>query len=165
MKPHGEKFYRIPPQEYYESLAKVPTAGGAIFRNSKGEFLILKLTYKYDWHISGGMTEKGETPKQAVIREIYEELGIKIKKARLFCVDAVTEEPYDRLLFIFDCGILSDKMIKSLKLDPKEVEKYEFVSAKKMYQLLAPKAKKRFKNSFKAFSERGIAYLENGNLK
>lgn len=53
--------------------------------HNKGEFLAL-FAYKYcHWLPPGGKVEPGETPLEALIREIREELGVGIATAELFC--------------------------------------------------------------------------------
>ncbi|MEK7641444.1 MAG: NUDIX hydrolase [Patescibacteria group bacterium] len=153
----------LPPDEYYAQLTKVPTSGGAIFRNSKGEFLIIKKTYgDKGWSIPGGMTDQHENPREAVLREIQEELGLHLKQARLFCVDFAKNPPYDRILFVFDCGILDDQMISSIRIDTDEIGQFKFVPQEEMFMLLGPKIKKRLENSLEHLFKSSCVYLESG---
>jgi len=69
--------------------------GGAqaiILRN--GRILLGKRSregwYKGLWCTFGGRIEQGETPAEAVMRELYEELGIKIANPEL--IDSVEDE-------------------------------------------------------------------------
>ncbi|MFA6227462.1 MAG: NUDIX domain-containing protein [Candidatus Paceibacterota bacterium] len=54
---------------------------GLILENTKGEILLQlrdnksAIPYPNTWGTFGGQIEKGETPKEAIIREIKEELG------------------------------------------------------------------------------------------
>ena len=155
----------LPPDEYYKQLAKVPTSGGAIFKNSKDEYLIVRQTYKINdnyYNIVGGTTNDTETPREAVIREVKEEIGLEIKNPKLFCVDYATSKPYDRILFVFNCGILDEGEVAKIKVDTDEIEKYAFVSYEKMMELLSPRLAKRIANSFDGFTNGTCAYLENG---
>jgi ADP-ribose pyrophosphatase YjhB (NUDIX family) len=45
----------------------------------KNKFLLLKKTDDGKWGLPGGHLTTGETPKQGLVREIKEELGINIK--------------------------------------------------------------------------------------
>ncbi len=153
---------QLPPDEYYKTLARIATSGAGIIRNSKGEFLVQKHTYRTDWHLSGGMSDEKETPRDAVIREIEEEMGIKVQSARLFCVDFAHAPPFDRLLFVFDCGIIDDGTIEQIQIDNDEIEAVKFVSREEMLEILSPKLSIRLKNSFQAFDNNGLMYLEDG---
>lgn len=62
---------------------KTVKAATAIIRNSKGEFLLLKRSRVRDgfwgyWQLVEGKVDKGETTKEALIRETQEEIGQKI---------------------------------------------------------------------------------------
>jgi 8-oxo-dGTP diphosphatase len=55
-----------------------------IIKNSEGKFLLQQKDrtypkYPYYWNNIGGAIEEGETPKEAIIREVKEELGIEIE--------------------------------------------------------------------------------------
>lgn len=152
----------LPPDEYYKQLAKVPTSGGAILRNEKGEFMIVKQTYRDGWHISGGLSDICESPRDAVLREVKEELGVTITEARCFCVDFAKLLPFDRILFLFDCGVLNEKTISSIRLDLDEISEFKFVPYDEMIHLLSENTKKRFLSSVDAFRNGTCAYLENG---
>ena len=58
----------------------VPSAGGYVYKDGK----ILLQRRKDDglWAINGGCLEMGETFEQALVRELKEELGITVTKAR-----------------------------------------------------------------------------------
>ena len=54
----------------------------AVIRNSKGEFLMQKRVKSKggDWGVTGGHPKSGETPKEGIITEIKEELGLEEKE-------------------------------------------------------------------------------------
>ncbi len=52
----------------------------------KNSFLIMRVNKTPYYHIPGGHIEIGEDSKQAVIREIKEEIGCDIEKAELFAI-------------------------------------------------------------------------------
>src|SRR5271165_5866820 len=69
-------------------LPRVPVSAGALIFDRSGQLLILKPTYKSGWTIPGGVMEAdGETPWQACQREVREECGLVVTRARLACVD------------------------------------------------------------------------------
>lgn len=58
-----------------------------LVRNSEGKFLLLRLNnhpvYGNDPDLPGGTVDPGETPKEAAIREVFEEAGIVLDAARV----------------------------------------------------------------------------------
>lgn len=59
-------------------------ACGIIKQNEK--FLVMRVNKTDYYHIPGGHVEIGETSKDAVIREIKEEIGCVVKDATLFAI-------------------------------------------------------------------------------
>ena len=52
--------------------------------------MLVRPTYKEYWDIPGGYVEEGESPLQACIREVDEELGVRVEITRLLTVDWCT---------------------------------------------------------------------------
>lgn len=52
----------------------------------EGKFLIMRVNKTSYYHIPGGHIEIGEDSKQAVIREIKEEIGCDVQEANLFLI-------------------------------------------------------------------------------
>ena len=61
-----------------------------IFENARGEILLYLrdekpgLPFPGHWDLFGGHVEEGETPEQALVREVKEELGIELTEYRFF---------------------------------------------------------------------------------
>ena len=53
----------------------------------ENKFLIMRVNKTSYFHIPGGHIEIGEDSKQAVIREIKEEIGCDVKEAKLFSIE------------------------------------------------------------------------------
>ena len=67
---------------FSEKLPKKRMAAAALFLNEQHEILIVKPIYRELWLLPGGVVEEGESPRQACIREIREELGLVIAVGR-----------------------------------------------------------------------------------
>jgi 8-oxo-dGTP diphosphatase len=61
-----------------------------IFENDKGEFLLYLrdekpgIPFPHHWDLIGGHIEEGETPEEALVREVKEELDYDLKDYKLF---------------------------------------------------------------------------------
>jgi ADP-ribose pyrophosphatase YjhB (NUDIX family) len=87
-------------------MARPRVAAGLLIRNRQGHVLMVKPTYKDGWDIPGGYVEPDESPAQACIREVAEELGLDVRPGKLLVVDwAPHPAEGDKLLFIFDGGL------------------------------------------------------------
>jgi len=119
--------------------------------NSKGEMLLQKRAKDKDywpglWEISvAGHVPAGETPEQAVIREMKEEIGIKVNISQLKKIKIrKTERDFNNInfhnkeldhVFLFRF----DENISKLKFEDKEVEDIKFISIKKLERELKDK--------------------------
>lgn len=72
--------------------ARIPrkrAASGALIRDEAGRILFVEPVYKPTLDIPGGTTEENESPLDACIREVREELGIEREIGLLLVVDWV----------------------------------------------------------------------------
>jgi 8-oxo-dGTP diphosphatase len=79
-----------------------------IFENDKGEFLLYLrdgkpgIPFPYHWDLFGGHIEEGETPEQALVREVKEELDYDLKKFKFFkeylCIEG---DAYPNIKYIY----------------------------------------------------------------
>lgn len=113
-----------PYDEYAESLHRVRTAAGALFRDTQNRVLLVQVVYKPDWEIPGGSGEPGESPWVTAAREVKEELGIDGPLHRLLVIDHVPQNGVmpEGLAFIFDGGIVAQDEIAAWDLKSPEVE-------------------------------------------
>ena len=78
-------------------LSRTPIAGvGAVITNCAGQVVLIrrgKPPRAGQWSIPGGKLEWGETVKQALLREVFEETGLHVEIQRLIdVVDLVTRD-------------------------------------------------------------------------
>lgn len=118
----------------------------------KDKFILIKKgkgPFKGRWDLPGGKIDFGETPQEALEREIMEETGLKIKSCKL--LDAMgynketTEEMFHHVGIIYECRA---KSIKKLKREPDGKDSFgaEVFTKNKIKKLkLTPLAKKVFK--------------------
>jgi 8-oxo-dGTP diphosphatase len=51
----------------------------AIIERADGSRLFVRHVYRTHWGVPGGLLERGETPEVAVVREVQEEVGLRIQ--------------------------------------------------------------------------------------
>jgi 8-oxo-dGTP diphosphatase len=142
-------------------------ASGCILRDHSDRILLVKPTYKPGWEIPGGMVEANESPMQACLREAREEIGLEVNLGRLLCVDYVGVEiaPLERLMFVFDAGIISDLEIARIVLPPDELSEFRFATLAESQELLPERLALRVRQSLLALKHSlQTVYLENGRV-
>ncbi|MEV6793642.1 NUDIX hydrolase [Streptomyces sp. NPDC051320] len=73
--------------EFLVDKATPLMAAGALFFDEAGHVLLVEPTYKDYRDIPGGYVEQGESPLQACVRELREELDITPPIGRLLAMD------------------------------------------------------------------------------
>lgn len=147
---------------------KKPTASAAVFFNKAGRVLIVKPTYKDHWGMPGGAVENNESPVDACVREVKEELSLDLKKEDLkflsadYINEGVSKYWGDSLRFVFFAGVLSDEQISKIKLQKSELQKMEFVEVLELPKKLSAHTAKAITKSVEAYKNNKIFYLEDG---
>lgn len=79
-----------------------------ILENDKGEFLLALrdnkpgIPFPNHWDLIGGHVEEGETPEEALVREVKEELDIDLKEYSFYKkYECLTGDAYENIKFIY----------------------------------------------------------------
>ena len=149
---------------YYKTLPKKPIGAGTLFFNTAGDLLIVHPTYKDRWEIPGGVVEDNESIKQALEREIKEELGLIIEVQQLLCMDywPATDERPDTIQCIFYGGILTEKQINAIQLPEDELSHFQFLDPKSDIVKNRPRIGPRIQQCLDALEHKTCYYLEEG---
>jgi 8-oxo-dGTP pyrophosphatase MutT (NUDIX family) len=146
-----------------DSFARPRVAAGVLFFDEDDRVLLVVPSYKSYRDIPGGYVEQGETPKEAAIREVHEELGITPPIGRLIVADwAPNQSEGDKLLFIFDGGVLSDTYLAKIQLDPQELTAYDFHDIADIHELTIARLAHRITHGQAARHDGITHYLEHG---
>lgn len=94
------------------------TAGSAAVIDKNGKILLMRRTDNHLWAMPAGQMEVGETPAQAVVRETYEETGVRcipralsgIYDSRIWVRPRIPQHVY---LFTFLCEPVEEKTPES----------------------------------------------------
>jgi len=82
-----------------------PLASFAAIFNPAGEVLLVRLSYDQgQWALPGGNIDPGESPADAVIREVREETGLEATVEDLYAV--YWRRDIDGIQFGFRCGVV-----------------------------------------------------------
>jgi len=79
-----------------------------ILENDNGEFLLALrdnkpgIPFPNHWDLIGGHVEEGETPEEALVREVKEELDIDLKEYAFFKIyECLTGDAYENTKYIY----------------------------------------------------------------
>ncbi len=154
-----------PQKEYLESLPKKRSGVGVLFFDELKNVLIVKANYKKDgWQVPGGVIDADESPRQALIREIKEEINLDIKEEDLkFTVMEYgkaygdTNEGYE---FFFSGGVLSKEQIQKINIREDELDEYKFVPLNEALSLMRPSIRRRSEMTLKVLGTGIPMYYE-----
>lgn len=122
--------------------ARPLVAAGAIYRDPQGRVLLVHPTYKPGWDVPGGVVETGEAPAVACRREVLEELGLDHVPGPLLTVDWTDVGGHDKLLFLFDGGLLGDDEHR-IVLQADELDAWAWVAPDDLADHLPPPLARR----------------------
>ncbi|WP_340556282.1 NUDIX hydrolase [Streptomyces sp. GSL17-111] len=123
-----------------EPTAETVAAGVLLF-DDQDRVLLVDPTYKPGWEFPGGVVEAGEPPARAGVREVAEELGLRLaEEPRLLVVDWEPPAPpaYGGLRLLFDGGRLTPDVVDGLLLPGAELRGWRFVGEEEAAGLLPP---------------------------
>lgn len=143
------------------SLARA--AAGVLFFDEQDHVMLVEPVYKNYRDIPGGYLHHGETPTQAAVREIREELGITPPIGRLLVIDwAPNQTEGDKLLFVFDGGVLSSEYRENICLAADELTAYAFHDVTCVHDLTIDRLARRISHGHAARNDGTTRYLEYG---
>jgi 8-oxo-dGTP diphosphatase len=152
-----------PDKDFYAALPAKRMASGALYLNHRGELLIVAPTYRKGWLIPGGVIERNESPYQACLREVKEELGLELPVHRLLCAEYRTAEGVktESIQFIFYGGELSDETAARLTPQPGEIAAICFYPREEALGLINGPLAHCITVAFQALNQNRLIYLEN----
>ncbi|PSR34170.1 MAG: NUDIX hydrolase [Sulfobacillus benefaciens] len=103
-------------------------AVAAIIRNQGGNILVLRRSDTQEWSLPAGAVDPGETPSEAIAREVLEETGLFVNPSRVlgvfggpdFRVQYPNKDQVEYLVVLFACEVTGGQ------LSPMDGEAIEF---------------------------------------
>ncbi|MFI9024698.1 NUDIX domain-containing protein [Streptomyces sp. NPDC053560] len=140
-------------------------AAGVLLFDEEDRVLLVDPTYKPGWEFPGGVVEAGEPPARAGVREVAEELGIRLPTTpRLLVLDWEAPVPpgFGGLRLLFDGGRLPDEQIRDLLLPGSELRAWRFVTEEEAESMLPPVRWNRLRWALRARAQGRTLNLEAG---
>ncbi|WP_299541604.1 NUDIX hydrolase [uncultured Streptomyces sp.] len=140
-------------------------AAGVLLFDEHDRFLLVDPTYKPGWEFPGGVVEAGEAPARAGVREVHEEIGLRLEgEPRLLLVDWEAPCPpgYGGLRFLFDGGLLRTEEAAELLLPGEELRGWRFVTEEEAATMLPPTRYRRLRWALRARETSTVLNLEAG---
>ena len=112
-------------------------SAGAVIRNDKGEVLMIdRAVLPWGWACPAGHIDEGETPKQAITREVKEEVGLDVKKHKLLLHEFVEWNECSKGVrghdwYLFEIPQWSGKV----KISKREVKEFAWLAPKEISKL------------------------------
>jgi 8-oxo-dGTP diphosphatase len=151
---------------YHQTLPKKRISAGCLLFDEDQRLLVVNPTYKDTWEIPGGVVERNESPRDGVMREIMEELGIECLPTRLLCVDysGESDSRTESLQFIFLGPKLTTDMIAAIRPAAGELSEYQLLEPPAAVKLLNKKLRRRVQHCLEAIKRQETLYLEEQQL-
>jgi 8-oxo-dGTP diphosphatase len=147
-------------------MATPRIAAGIAIRDPDGRILLVRPTYKDGWDIPGGYVEPGESPAEACHRELKEEIGLDRELGTLLVVDwAPHPDEGDKLLFVFDGGVMTQAETSSLIPDGEEIAEVRFHEESELDRLMPSRLSRRLHLAMSAARTGQTMYAEHGVAK
>ncbi|MEU2082966.1 NUDIX domain-containing protein [Streptomyces albus] len=140
-------------------------AAGVLLFDDRDRVLLVDPTYKPGWEFPGGVVERGEAPSVAGVREVFEELGLRLTgEPALLVVDWEPPHPpaFGGMRLLFDGGRLDADDAAALLLPSAELRGWRFVTEDEAAQLLPPNRLERLRCALRARRSGHPLYLEAG---
>lgn len=157
-----KKMTLIDPQTYYKNLPKKTVSAAALLFNTKKQLLVLRTSYRKYWTLPGGVVERDESIMTALLREVEEEVGLKIKNPKLaaldYCAPKIIKgiQNTESIQVLFDGGIVKELLVK---IDGEEIIEYQFCDMEYALKILGLPLR-RLVDSY--LESKKPLYLENG---
>ncbi|MCW6005395.1 NUDIX hydrolase [Micromonospora sp. CPCC 205371] len=135
-----------------------------LLRDHTDRMLIVEPVYKDYWELPGGCVDADESPYDAAVRELKEELGLSAAPGRLLVVDWVPPRTgrTEGVMFVFDGGVL-DPATVAFHLPADELRGWAWSTLAEAQQRLSPLLARRAAAALEAVPGGVTVYLENGN--
>jgi 8-oxo-dGTP diphosphatase len=155
----------VPVAAFDLALPRKRMASTVLLFDEADRVLLVEPTYVDFMELPGGCVELDESPRQAAIREVKEELGLDRDPGRLLAMDWVPPRPgrSEGLIAVFDGDRLTVEEIAGIRLPADELRSFVFLPADEAVQALPELLARRLQSCLRARDRATTVYLENGS--
>ena len=117
------------------ALDRRAASAAAWLETNDGRLIIVKSDYKQYWSLPGGLIDAGETPLQAVRREVAEEIGIDLPAESFefrMVISRVSSNLGMSYQFVFRATI-ADNLLDTTRLQEDEIKELAYVSREEVH--------------------------------
>jgi 8-oxo-dGTP diphosphatase len=154
-----------PGEDYTAALPRKRMGSAVLLRDGGDRILLVEPVYKDDWELPGGAVDADESPYDAAVRELKEELDLTVTPGRLLVVDWVPPRAgrTEGVMFVYDGGLLDPTDAARIRLPADELRSWAWSTPPEARQRLSPPLARRAAAALDAVAGGVTAYLENGN--
>lgn len=147
--------------------ARLPTKraiGQGLIRTVDGRVLLCQLTYKEAWDLPGGVVELGESPRAGCLREVEEELGVRLRSHGVLAVNWMSAWRGwdDACTFLFDLGEHPPDLIHQLVFEDREIAAAHWCTVEQVRRHAAAATVRLLERVLVGPPVGGSRYLEDG---
>lgn len=107
-----------------------------VIKSDLGNILLAKPDYKKTWQLPGGGVENRESPEQAAVREIKEELNLDILESDLSIKGTIYKSDEEILFIVYESTKLITEGTK-FNLQANEITDFQFAQVQNVIPLLS----------------------------
>jgi ADP-ribose pyrophosphatase YjhB (NUDIX family) len=140
------------------------SGAGSLITNHAGEILLVEPGYKPRWECPGGIVERGEDPRTACAREVFEEIGLSDRTGRLLVIAHYTDPlpRGDAIMFVYEGGVLYDP--GQIVLQTSELKSFRFVHPDRLEELITERLALRLRMAIIARNTGKTFEIVNGKV-
>lgn len=137
------RFYYLLKNAIFSIVAK-RTVGVRVLLINEDKILLVKHTYQPDWYTIGGGVDPGETPRQALERELQEEVGVTLLSApELFSVYYSRNKKHDDYIIFYTAHGCTQHVVTS-----PEIAEQQWFALNELPVDLSPATRRRIEEYF-----------------
>ncbi|HEX6077919.1 MAG TPA: NUDIX hydrolase [Micromonosporaceae bacterium] len=150
--------------DYTATLPRKRMGSAVLLRDDSNRILLVEPTYKDYWELPGGAVDADESPYDAAVRELKEELGLSVTLGRLLVVDWVPPRAgrTEGVMVVYDGGLLDVTRTGEIHLPAEELRGWAWSTLAEAQQRLSPLLARRAGAALEAVTGGETVYLENG---